>query len=281
MTPSATINIRGRLVSLDIPKVMGILNVTSDSFYAGCRTLDEDGIAARIAAIRDEGADIIDIGACSTRPGSDPVPADVEERRLLAALDMVRSQWPDAIISVDTFRADIARKCFHAGADIINDISGGADPLMFDVMAEIKAPYILTHFPTDRKDTPDGIADPQGFLASVISWFAFTVKCLRERGVCDIILDPGFGFGKSVEENYLLMANLKQLKKIGLPLLVGISRKSMIYRPLGITPAEALPGTVTLDAVALLNGADIIRVHDVADGVQTRNVVKLLTDHSS
>lgn len=273
-----SINIRGCLLDFNRPWIMGILNVTPDSFYAGCRTLDEDGIRARVHTIRDEGADCIDIGACSTRPGSEPVDAHTEWSRLEDAIRIVRAEWPDAIISVDTFRAGVARKSVAAGADIINDISGGTlDDNMFDTVAELRVPYILTH----TRATPATMqqcTEYDDVVADVITELAFRLKELRKRGVCDIIIDPGFGFAKDTEQNYRLLASLDEIRRIGLPVLVGLSRKSMIWRPLGITPGEALPGTIALNTFALLHGASILRVHDVAAAVQTRDSLSLLKD---
>lgn len=272
-----SINIRGRLHYFSRPWIMGILNVTSDSFYAGCRVLDEEGILARVRTIRDEGADCIDIGACSTRPGSVPVDPETEESRLKIAIDIVRREWSDAVISVDTFRADVARRCVEAGADIINDISGGLlDEAMFDTVADLRVPYILTHM----RGTPADMSAQTNYndvVADVVTELAFRIKQLRERGVCDIIVDPGFGFAKDTVQNYNLLASLDEICKIGLPVLVGISRKSMIWRPLGITPADSLPGTIALNTFALLHGASIIRVHDVAAALQTRDTLSLLT----
>lgn len=275
-----SINIRGRLLYFRRPWIMGILNVTDDSFYAGCRAEDEASVAARVRTVRDEGADCIDIGACSTRPGSVPVDESVELKRLLSAIAVVRREWPDAVISVDTFRAAVARRCVEAGADIINDISGGTlDPDMFDIIADLQVPYILMHMrgvPADMQEHTD-YAD---VVADVITELAFRIRDLRERGVCDIIVDPGFGFAKDVEQNYRLLAGLEEICRIGLPVLVGVSRKSMIWRPLGITPAEALPGTVALNAYALLHGASILRVHDVAAAVQARDVLSRITHNA-
>lgn len=272
-----SINIRGRLHYFSRPWIMGILNVTSDSFYAGCSALDEEGILARVRTIRDEGADCVDIGACSTRPGSAPVDPETEESRLKIAIDIVRREWSDAVISVDTFRADVARRCVEAGADIINDISGGLlDEAMFDTVADLRVPYILTHM----RGTPADMSAQTNYndvVADVVTELAFRIKQLRERGVCDIIVDPGFGFAKDTVQNYNLLASLDEICKIGLPVLVGISRKSMIWRPLGITPADSLPGTIALNSFALLHGASIIRVHDVAAAFQTRDTISLLT----
>lgn len=272
MKENLTINIGGRLMDFSRPKVMGILNVTADSFYGGCRVLDEAGVAARVRQIRDEGADIIDVGACSTRPGSEPVDARTEWHRLETALTITRAEWPDAVVSVDTFRADVARKCVEAGADIINDVSAGADEAMFDTVAELRVPYILTHS-RGTSATMNSLTDYNDVTADVLTELAYKIRDLRQRGVCDIIVDPGFGFAKTVEQNYELMRHLEELGKIGLPLLVGISRKSMIWRPLGITPEESLPGTIALNTFALLHGADILRVHDVAAAVQTLEVI--------
>ena len=272
-----SINIRGHLHSFSRPWIMGILNVTDDSFYAGCRSSVEEEVSARVRAIRDEGADCIDIGACSTRPGSVPVAADVEWTRLEKAIAIVRSEWQDAVISVDTFRADVARRCVEAGADIINDISGGSmDADMFDIVAELKVPYILTHMRGTPADMAS-FADYQDVTAEVITELAYGVRELRQRGVCDIIIDPGFGFAKNVGQNYNLLASLDEICRIGLPVLVGVSRKSMIWRPLGIAPSGALPGTIALNTFALLHGASILRVHDVAEAVQTRDVILNLT----
>ncbi len=274
-----SINIRGRLIDFRRPWIMGILNVTSDSFYAGCRVEEDDEIRARVRAIRDEGADCIDIGACSTRPGAEPVDAEVELRRLLNAIGIVRAEWPDAIISIDTFRAEVARRCVEAGADIINDISGGSlDDAMFDTVAELKVPYILMHM----RGTPATMSQLTQYgdvVADVITEMAYSIQKLRERGVCDIIVDPGFGFAKDAKQNYQLLASLDEICKIGLPVLVGISRKSMIWRPLGITPQDALPGTIALNSYALLHGASILRVHDVAAAVQARDVLLMTTQN--
>ena len=273
-----TINIRGRLLDFRRPWIMGILNVTSDSFYSGCRTEDEAGIAERVRSIRDEGADCIDIGACSTRPGSQPADEKSEQERLLGAIAIVRREWPEAVVSVDTYRASVARRCVEAGADIINDISGGTmDPDMFDTVADLQVPYILMHM----RGTPADMQQHTEYgdvVADVITELAFRIRELRERGVCDIIVDPGFGFAKDVAQNYRLMGSLDEICRIGLPVLVGVSRKSMIWRPLGITPEEALPGTLALQTYALLHGASILRVHDVAAAVQAREAVRMIND---
>lgn len=270
-----TINIRGRLLEIDRPLVMGILNVTDDSFYGGCRVLEEEAVAARVRQIRDEHADILDIGACSTRPGSESVDEATEWERLRRALVIVGREWPEAVVSVDTFRAGVARKCVEAGADIINDVTGGSDPDMFDTVASLHVPYILMHM-RGVPATMQSLTDYADVTADVITELAFKVRQLRERGVCDIIIDPGFGFAKTVEQNYEMMSRLEEFVKMDLPVLVGISRKTMIWKPLSITPDDALPGTVALNTFAMLHGADIVRVHDVAAAVQARDVVGML-----
>lgn len=268
-----SVNIDGRLLDFRRPWIMGILNVTSDSFYAGCRAKDEATIRLRVRTIRDEGADCIDIGACSTRPGSESVDADTEISRLLDAISIVKEEWPGALISIDTFRASVARKCVEVGAHIINDVSGGnLDAGMFDTVAELRVPYILTHM----RGTPANMASMTLYndvVADVISELAYRIRELRQRGVCDIIVDPGFGFAKDIEQNYRLLSSLEELCNIGLPVMVGISRKSMIWRPLGITPAESLAGTIALNSFALLHGASILRVHDVAPAIQARDTI--------
>lgn len=273
-----TVNIRGKLQDFDRPWIMGILNVTEDSFYAGCRATDVEQVSARIRAIREEGADCIDIGACSTRPGSEPTDEATETERLLKAIGIVRDEWAEAVISVDTYRSRVARACVEAGADIINDVSGGLmDAEMFATVAELGVPYIYTHM----RGTPATMqhhTDYDDVVADVIKEIAHGIKRLRELGVCDIIVDPGFGFAKDARQNYKLLGALDEISRIGLPVLVGVSRKSMIWRPLEITPAEALPATLALGAYAMLKGVSILRVHDVAEAVQTRDAICLLND---
>ena len=257
-----TINIRGQLFDLTEPKVMGILNITPDSFYAGSRTQTEQEVTARVRQMVAEGARIIDVGACSTRPGSEPIDTDEEMRRLRIALAAVRSEAPDIPLSVDTFRADVARMAVEEyGADIVNDVGEG-DPTMLRMVSRLRVPYILM----SAKPT----------LREMLLTFAEEVQLLRDFGQKDIILDPGFGFGKTVEQNYALLAELERLQVMELPLLVGLSRKSMIYKPLDITPGEALNGTTALHTVALMKGASILRVHDVKEAVQAVRLHGLL-----
>ena len=267
-----TLNIRGRLMDLSHPQVMGIINVTPDSFYEGSRKQTEREIAMRAEEILAQGGSMIDIGAFSTRPGACEVSEEEEGRRLRWALDIVRREVPDAVVSVDTYRPALARRCINDwGADIINDVSEGGltgivnTPIheaesMFDVVGELKCPYILMSV----KPT----------LREMMKAFAEEIQQLRDRGVKDIILDPGFGFGKTFEQNYDLMAGMAELQALHLPVLVGISRKSMIWKLIGGTPATALPGTTALHALAVERGASILRVHDVAEAVQTVAVVE-------
>lgn len=274
---SYTINAGGRLLDLQTPVVMGILNATPDSFYAGSRTQTEAEIAARVHQIVNEGAGIIDVGAYSARPGADDVPAEEEARRLRHALDIVRREAPDAIISVDTFRADVAKMCIEeGGAHIINDISGGTlDKNMFRTVARLRVPYILMHI-QGEPHTMQQAPHYDNLEQEVFLFLSQRVDQLHQLGVADIILDPGFGFGKTLAHNYELMNRLEDFREFDLPLLVGISRKSMIHKLLGTTPAEALGGTIALNTIALMKGAHILRVHDVRAAVETVRIVETM-----
>lgn len=258
---SYTINVRGRLIDLGEPLVMGIMNVTPDSFYANSRVQTAEAIRQRAHQIVAEGAKIIDIGACSTRPGGVVVSAEEEMRRLAFALPIVKEAEPDAILSIDTFHADIARRTIEEfGADIINDVEEGKDPEMFRTVAELGAPYILMSTAANLHD--------------MLIDFSREVQELRDLGQKDIILDPGFGFGKEpVAGNYELLSVMERLQVMELPILVGISRKRMIHQLLGITAAESLNGTTILNTIALLKGANILRVHDVREAVEAVKIV--------
>ena len=258
------INVNGRLIDLSEPQVMGILNVTPDSFYAGSRMETEKDIINRLHQITSEGASILDIGAYSSRPDAEHISAEEEMNRLRTGLDLVRKHQPEAVVSVDTFRADVAKMCVEEyGVAIINDISAGhMDPAMFETIAKLSVPYIMMHMqgtPQDMQMNPHY----DNLLKEVFLYFAERVQKLRDLGVKDIIIDPGFGFGKTLEHNYELMNHLDEFQLFELPLLVGISRKSMIYKLLGTTPEEALNGTTVLNTLALMKGANILRVHDV------------------
>ena len=275
-TITKTINIRGRLVSLDTPLVMGILNITPDSFYESSRCIDTQKALQRAKQIIEEGGDIIDVGAYSSRPGAEDVSEEEEIARLRSVLPAIREQYPDAIISVDTFRSKVARYVVEeCGADIINDIMGGeGDKDMFKTIAELKVPYILMHM----RGTPQTMQEKTEYdniMVEMIEYFSEKIEKLRLLGVCDVILDPGFGFAKSLEQNYNIVKNLSDIAQIKLPLLVGVSRKSMIYRPLNVSPTESLIGTVALNTLALTKGADILRVHDVKECVETIKIFEL------
>ena len=279
-----TINANGRLIDLSEPQVMGILNVTPDSFYAGSRKQSEKEIADRAEQIIREGGSMIDIGAFSTRPGAAQVTADEEMERMRRALQIVREVQPEALLSIDTFRPEVAKMAVEEfGAAIINDVSegningafGGADatnpngemehedskyPAIFRMVAKLGVPYILMSTHGDMKD--------------IMLNFAREVQLLRDLGAKDIILDPGFGFGKTLEQNYTLLDNMEQLKAFNLPILVGASRNTMIFKLLGSSPAEALNGTTVINTMSLLKGASILRVHDVKECVETVKIVK-------
>ena len=285
-TNGYTINVHGRLMSLDTPVVMGILNCTPDSFFAGSRKQTESEIADRANQIISEGGRIIDVGAFSTRPGADEVSEEEEMRRLRFALPIVRREQPDAVVSVDTYRPNVAKMAVEEyGADIINDVSEGGItgivdkpleekyvvdgddkfkdyPAIFRMMGHLKVPYILMSV--------------QGNMRDMVMGFSREIQQLRDLGVKDIILDPGYGFGKTIEENFAILREQEKLQVFGMPILAGLSRKRLIWKVLGITADEALNGTTVVDTIALMNGADILRVHDVKEAVQA---VKIITNY--
>ena len=275
---SYTLNIRGKLIDLATPKVMGILNCTPDSFYVGSRKQNEHDIAERANQIIQEGGTMIDVGAFSTRPGAKEVSEEEEMARLKAALQVVRCEQPDAVVSVDTYRPNVARHCIEDwGADIINDVSEGGvtgivnTPIheaenMFDIIGQLKVPYILMSVKSNLHDMMISFADE--------------VQQLRNRGVKDIILDPGFGFGKTLQQNYEIYNDMERLGTLQLPLLVGISRKTMIYKLVGGEPTTALNGTTVLNTAALLKGAGILRVHDVQEAVESVKIVSAIQSPS-
>ena len=275
-----TINIKGELFSLDRPVVMGILNVTPDSFFAGSRKRTEAEIAARIEEILAQGGDWIDIGGYSSRPDATPVTADEEMRRLELGLEILSRDYPSVPVSVDTFRADVARCCVEKyGVAMINDISAGElDPEMFRTVADLKVPYIMMHM-RGTPQTMASLTDYTNLMDEIMLYFAEKVRQLCLMGVSDLILDPGFGFSKTLEQNYELMAHLREFGIFDLPILVGISRKRMIYQLLGGSPEESLNGTTALHAYALLNGADILRVHDVKEAVEAVRIVQKIKEY--
>ena len=271
-----TLNLRGKLYELREPQIMGILNVTPDSFYSESRTPDEQYIAQRVKQMMTDGADMIDIGGYSSRPGADDVSPEEEMNRLRRGLRIIRSLYPDVPVSVDTFRADVARMCIEEeGADIINDISAGMmDRQMLKTVAQLHVPYIMMHM-QGTPDTMQVAPHYDNLRREVMLYFAERIDRLCQMGAKDIIVDPGFGFGKTVEHNYELMAHLEDFHVFHLPLLVGISRKSMIYKLLGGTPQTSLNGTTVLNTIALTKGAQILRVHDVKEAVEAKRIYQM------
>ena len=256
-------------MDLTRPRVMGIINITDNSFYSGSRYTEDDVILSVASGMLEDGADILDIGGCSTRPGSEEVPESVERERVCRAAELIMRHFPDTVISVDTYRASVAEAAVTgSGAAIINDISGGVlDPEMFPLVIKLKVPYILMHM----QGTPKTMqADPRydDVVADILSWFARRLAPLREAGAKDIILDPGFGFGKNAGHNFEMLRRFSEFRIAGMPLMAGLSRKAMIWRSLGITPEMALNGTSALNMTALMNGASILRVHDVREARQ-------------
>ena len=279
MTPFVpfSLNINGRLTEFNRCAVMGILNVTPDSFYDGGHYVEREAIERRVARMVDEGVDIIDVGACSTRPGAQTVDEAEEIKRLTAGLEAIKRVAPEVLISIDTFRARVAEKAvLEMGAHIINDISGGdMDKEMFATVARLRVPYVLMH----TRGTPSTMQQMTHYddvTADVLEALARKIDALRQLGVSDIVADPGFGFAKDLEQNYRLMASLEAFHALQVPLLVGISRKSMITRLLDCTPQQALNGTTVLHTVALLAGAHFLRVHDVKEAVEARSIVAKL-----
>lgn len=268
-----TLNLRGRLLELREPQIMGVLNVTPDSFYSDSRTPDEAHITERVRQMMDEGADMIDVGGYSSRSGADDVTPEEEMDRLRRGLRIVRNLYPEVPVSVDTFRADVARMCIEEeGADIINDISGGMmDRQMFRTVARLGVPYILMHM-QGTPDTMQVAPHYDNLRREVMLYFAERIDRLCQMGAKDIIVDPGFGFGKTLEHNYELMNHLEDFAVFNLPLLVGISRKSMIYKLTGGTPQTSLNGTTVLNTISLVKGAHILRVHDVKAAAEAKQI---------
>lgn len=278
-----TLNIKGSIRLIERPQIMGIVNATPDSFFPGSRTLSRESIIERTRSMIDQGADMIDIGAYSSRPGAADVSETEELRRLETALEAIRSVNTDIPVSVDTFRANVARTAISSlGADIVNDISGGTlDADMLETVASLKCPYILMHM-RGTPATMQTLTDYDDVTADVIKELSTILGRLEALGVSDIIVDPGFGFAKTVEQNYELMRNLETMENLlGLPLLVGISRKSMLTRPLGIKPDEALNATTVMNVIALSKGASILRVHDVKEARQALVLTGLVTKQYS
>ncbi len=264
-----SLNLRGKIMDLSVPKIMGILNLTPDSFYDGGRYPGIPKVMIKVAEMLSEGADIIDIGGYSSRPGAASISPDEEARRIFPVLEAIRKDYPHIPLSLDTFRADLAVKAIRDfQVDMINDISGGqSDEAMYEAVCEYGAAYILMHM-RGTPDTMQTLTDYQDIMSEMIRYFAFRKEKLRLMGASDVIIDPGFGFAKNLDQNYYILHHLADLRILGSPVLAGLSRKSMIYKHLEISSSEALAGTISLNTIALLNGARILRVHDVREAVQ-------------
>jgi dihydropteroate synthase len=277
-----SLNCRGKLINLSTPRIMGILNITPDSFYDGGKYQTKKEILKKTRQMIEEGASIIDVGAYSSRPGAEHISAEEEMQRLKIALETIRTDFPDIIVSADTFRSSVASLVIKDyEVDIINDISAGsADENMFDTVAELNVPYIMMHI----KGTPQNMqVNPtyDNVVEEIIGYFSEKVQKAKLAGICDVIIDPGFGFGKTLEHNYQILSRLDDFKIFELPIIVGLSRKSMIYKALNTTPDGALNGTTVLNTIALMNGANILRVHDVKEAVETVKLFSLFNDSRS
>jgi len=264
------INAGGKLLSTESPLVMGIVNITPDSFYKKSRLSTEEEVIARVLKMIEDGASIIDIGGLSTRPGASPISDEEEMSRVIDMLILIRREFPAAVLSIDTYRASVARAAFYdAGINMINDISGGTiDDDMFPLVRQLNIPYIMMHI----NGTPENMHNAtfyEDVVSDIIKFFGMRIPPLLEAGVKDIIIDPGIGFSKTTEQNFIILSRLSEFSVIGLPLMLGLSRKSLIWKTLEILPDEALNGTTALNMTGLMNGADILRVHDVAEAVQT------------
>jgi dihydropteroate synthase len=268
------INTGGKLLDLEIPRVMGIINITPDSFYSGSRYSTTEEILNVAGKMLEDGADILDVGGYSSRPDAEDISTEEERDRVLKAIKLITRNFPEAIVSIDTFRSEIAREAVvGCGAQIINDISGGdADANMFSVVEDLNVPYIIMHMIGDPRTMQHKIVYDD-VVADILKWFGERIFRLQSAGLKDILIDPGFGFGKTIDNNFELLNRLGDFSVAGLPVVVGISRKSMIWKTLEVSPVDALNGTTALNAIALMNGADILRVHDVKEAVQTVRLI--------
>lgn len=271
-----TLNCQGRLIDLKTPKVMGILNITPDSFYDGGKSFSEKDILVQAEKMLCEGATFLDVGGYSTRPSADDISEGEESRRVERAITLIVKNFPEALISIDTFRSPIAQIAVNAGAVMVNDVSGGIlDPKMFKTVAQLKVPYIIMHMRGTPK-TMTKLTDYKNVTIDIIKDLSEKITAARKFGICDIIADPGFGFAKTREQNFELLNNLDLFQNLGVPILAGISRKSFIYKTLNIEVSEALNGTSCLNTISLLKGANIIRVHDVKEAVQCVKLIENL-----
>ncbi|MFN8209503.1 MAG: dihydropteroate synthase [Bacteroidales bacterium] len=274
MTKPQHINFGGQLISLDRPRVMGVINITPDSFYKGSRHSLDEKLIESVGKMTGDGADFIDIGGYSSRPGANDIDVEEEKRRVLPAIKLLKDAFPGIIISVDTFRASVAEEAVKGfGADMINDITGGdGDEQMFTLVRRLNVPYILMHMqgtPATMQKNPVY----SDIIADILEWFSRRIYELKAGGVNDIIIDPGFGFGKTVTDNFEMLRRFREFEVASLPLMAGISRKSMIWRTLDVDPSEALNGTTVINTIALMNGADILRVHDVKEAAEAVKLV--------
>ena len=268
-----TIKVHNKLLDLSIPRVMAIVNITPNSFYTSWGYMSEENLLCRVAELVEQGADIIDLGACSTQPGSTPISEEEEWYRLAPALEAIRKKWPKIVLSVDTFRAEIAEKAIINGADIINDVYGGEhDNHIWNVIAKYRVPYILTHAQSIDQSSH---TEYDNTMSQVLDFFQSRLDILHKMGIADVIVDPGFGFAKNEQQNYTILRQMDILKQLNTPILAGISRKSMLYKPLGLKPESVLPATITANTIALEKGAHILRVHDVAETKQTIQIYSL------
>lgn len=270
------LNVNGKLLDLNPPRVMGILNVTPDSFFDGGQYLSTDAVLIQVEKMLQDGAACIDVGGYSTRPGAEVVTPDEEIKRVVPAIRRIIKAFPDTLISIDTFRSAVARAAVEEGACIINDVTGGdADAQMFATAASLRVPYILMHM-RGTPQTMNQLTDYEDLLKDIAAYFQQRIVALQQHGVKDIILDPGIGFAKTVQQNFHLLHHLEYFRIFSQPKLIGISRKSLIWKTLNVTPEEALNGTSVLNTVALLKGASILRVHDVKEAVEAIKLIQAL-----
>lgn len=269
-----TINCKGKLIDLSIPRVMGIINLTPDSFYDGGKNSDEKKILIRVEKMLNEGATFIDLGGYSSRPGADNISEKEEETRVLPALESILKHFPEALISVDTFRSALASKAINLGACMINDISAGnLDKNMFNTIAALQVPYVAMHMP-GTPETMQKMTQYEDLITDLVYFFSKKINDLRELHINDVIIDVGFGFGKTLEQNYTLLRKLEVFHMLGVPILTGISRKSMVYKVIKTSAEQALNGTTAANTIALLKGSNILRVHDVKEAVETIQITR-------
>lgn len=271
-----TLNCKGTLIDLSAPKVMGILNITPDSFYDGGKLKDDSSLLGQAETMLKEGAIFLDVGGYSSRPGASDVPVSEEMHRVLPAVELILKEFPEALISVDTFRSEVAQKSVEAGVALVNDISAGLlDEAMIPTVAKLQVPYVMMHM-RGTPQTMKTLTDYKNVLTEVLSYFSERIATARALGINDLIADPGFGFAKTIDQNFELLSQLELFKNLNIPLLAGLSRKSMIYKTLNTTPKEALNGTTALNTIALMKGANILRVHDVKEAVECVELVNKL-----